>query len=269
MVADALSESLRAADLEIESTQQRHGGARWSLDPDRVRALGLLDIAELLRDDAQALGATDAFEEGLASLGHAIAHNFADNLFWDLTGLAQNVLDGAKRANAPSRYVAASFDDLVTLHALFGAHTPIRFRYVHDFVYGFDWAKWIQRDPEARAHIGPFDPPYLRAMIERGHELLELIERDDEVYPRLHDDEGARNPFRFSREPADELRLFTALRCRDLIPVRVWERRPTACWDRAFHRERERLAFALNLEREPTTRRRKARGRAPSQPGRA
>ena len=58
-------------------------------------------------------------------------------------------------------------------------------------------------------------------MQRRGDELLELIELDDGKYPTLDGDEP-RNPFPFSREPADELRLHRELARRDLIPVPTW-----------------------------------------------
>ena len=64
---------------------------------------------------------------------------------------------------------------LVDVQARYGARSAIRFRYVHDFIYGYDWARWVAREPETRTAIGPYDPVFLKRMRDRADELLELI----------------------------------------------------------------------------------------------
>ena len=89
---------------------------------------------------------------------------------------------------------------LVDVQARYGARSAIRFRYVHDFIYGYDWARWVAREPETRTAIGPYDPVFLQRMRHRADELLELIQTNDKNYPQLEQN-ISRNPFGFSREP--------------------------------------------------------------------
>ena len=98
----------------------------------------------------------------------------------------------------------------------------LAFRYLHDFTYGYDWAKWVMRKPEVRLGIRPFDPVFVAYLRRRGEELVALVERDDKKYPKLPDGRS-RNPFGFSREPAHEAVLFSDLAARGLLPVRGWD----------------------------------------------
>lgn len=247
MSDEAKSALARLARMDAEL--ERRGAHRLTLDPRRRRARSLGELAHELvpRMTALPAGTIDAWAGGLTDTATAILAHFPDNLLWDLDHLAASVLRDAARdpARAPAR-LRASFHEIVDLHALFGRNTPIRFRYVHDFVYGFDWAKWIQRGPPERRSVGPFDLEFLRALRARGGELLALIERDDAVYPRLRGP-AARNPFAFSREPPAELRLYQDLARRGLVPVRGWTFDEPPTWDRAFGEEREARARALGL----------------------
>lgn len=238
---DALAR-LRALDARFDA----EGVVRRTLDPTRERATALDALATRLAPRAPSPRAAVAVAEGLGALAEAILTHFPDNLLWDLDALAAALLREAAAAPEPAAEVREAFDDAVALHALFGHATTIRFRYVHDFVYGFDWAKWVRRDPARRRHVGPYDRAFLRTMHRRGRELLALIEADDAKYPQLRG-AGARNPFGFSREPEAELRLHRDLAARDLVPVRAWELEPTPVWDRPFADEREARARALDL----------------------
>jgi hypothetical protein len=129
---------------------------------------------------------------------------------------------------------------------LYGQQSKIRFRYVHDFMYGFDWARWVRRDPASRVEADPFGLIFLNESESRGRGILDLIEADDTWYPRL--EEGvARNPFPFSREPEDELVLYRDLSARGFIPVRAWRVDATPDCSRDFDAFREARAKALGL----------------------
>lgn len=235
-------ERLAAMDAELALVD------RLSLDPGRARARSLHAIGHhLFSSFALAPGVAAALAEGLSATAAAIRTHFPGNLLWDLDHLAASVLREALRAPAPAAHVRESFAEIVGLHAMFGHGTTLRFRYAHDFVYGFDWAKWVCRDPSARRGVGPFDLAFLRAMRARGGELLALIEAGkDETYPPLRGDRH-RNPFAFSREPNDELTLYRDLAARELIPVRAWTFDAPPVWDRGFAEERERRARALGI----------------------
>ncbi len=245
--AEGALDRLDATDARLDSL----GVERLTLDPERERASSLGELGRLLLPRTHALpsGTARAFSEGLTSIADSVLTHFPGNLLWDLDHLAASVLREASRTADPVAHVRDALAEVVSLHALFGRATPIRFRYAHDFVYGFDWAKWVRRDPRHRARVGPFDLEFLRSMRRRGGELLALIEGDDAKYPRLRH-HRPRNPFAFSREPSAELALHRDLARRDLVPVRAWRADDEPTWDRPFAEEREARARALGLTKD-------------------
>lgn len=213
----------------VQATLDAEAGPLRSLDPIRARASTLLEVhaaalAPLRPTARDALA--DPLAHGLCELALAQLDAFPSNLFWDLDLIAISILDeAAALAPEPARAcVVDRFERMAALQHLYGRRTPINFTYVHDFVYGFDWAKWLAREPSLQAAPpGPFSLTFLEYMHRRGHELLALIAADDEKYPGLDGDEP-RNPFPFSREPEPEIRLHRELARRDLIPVPTWAR---------------------------------------------
>lgn len=228
---------LEALDQQLDA----RGVVRLSLAPDRPRATPLASLASALKVAPET---AEALEDGLVRTVEAIQLHFPENVFWDLDGL---VATAVREAPSPAALVDA-FDDIVALHALFGAKTPIRFRYVHDFVYGFDWARWTAREPDTRAGIHPYSRRFLAVMLERGARLLEQIAESDRKYPPLSDARH-RNPFGFSREPEDETRLHRALAQRGRIPIEAWSTAAAARWDRPYTAQRDREAEALGIKR--------------------
>ena len=128
--------------------------------------------------------------------------------------------------------------------------SPINFRYVHDFMYGFDWARWVSHEQETRQGIGPFDQTYLYHVEERRGELVECIADHDAQFGFAAD--GVHhNPFRFSREPADERRLHEALAGDNVIPVQAWRFDSTCDWARPYTQIREQYAQKLGIPVRP------------------
>lgn len=231
---------LAEADVRLASTPWR------SLAPGRMRARALAEVGQQVlghRDDAVAR----ALAEALATIGLAMQRAFPQNIFGDLELLAAALWGQALAADEAVALLRAQGRRIAELQALFGRGTPIRFRYVHDFVYGFDWAKWVAKDPTARAHVGPYDPVFLAFMERRGHELLELIAAGrDRKYPPLPDGRP-RNPFGFSREPAAEIALHRELARTGLIPVEAWRVDARPQWDRPYAALRREVAERLGL----------------------
>jgi hypothetical protein len=158
---------LEAQDARVAAAPQESlcpGRAR----PTPLRALGLALLPPDV-DPARAL----AWAQGLVEVAQAQREHFPDTIFWDQDLLAASLL------RLPSldalRQVAA---DIRALQAQFGRRSELCFRYTHDFNYGYDWSRWVAREP-ARAQVGPFDPPFLAYMKQRGGELVELIAADD------------------------------------------------------------------------------------------
>lgn len=224
--------------------------SRRTLDPSREAALGFVEIAEVLdlsRHDARLV---DALASLATELVNAVAEHFPENVFGDYAALVEACLLAAEGADEPVHTLEETARVLVDLQALFGCTSTVRFRYVHDFLYGYDWAKWVQRDPASRASIGPYAMPFLKHMHQRGRELLELIAVNDRTYPQLRDAKP-RNPFRFDREPASEIAIHQALALRDELPVRAYRLRavgePCGASDRPYQELRVAVAGTLGL----------------------
>ncbi len=229
-----------------EDALVRGGWVRRSLAPGRERARGLIDVCEAAARPGDDDGTLLALADGVVGLCAAMRSSFPDNLCCDLELVAAQVLRAARASVDPAAAVRGRLARMSGLQRLYGEDTAIRFRYVHDFLYGFDWAKWVGRDPDLRQHVGPFDAVFLGHLERRAHELGLLIAGDDAVYGQL-EGEHSRNPFPFSREPADELRLHRDLAARGLVPVAAWDPEARPSWRRAYAALRIERAAALGL----------------------
>ena len=228
--------------LSLTATPCRLGKSSLLVDRGRQSFFYHLD-SMLALNLAEAVTLT----EGIATLGEAQLDHFADTIFSDLDYPASALVRAAAAAREPTgERLASDLALIAELYAIYGARSPMQFRYTHDFVYGFDWAQWVALDPGARAGVGPFDRAFLEVSRERGHALLARIEADDPRYGKLEPG-VSRNPFRFSREPDDERRLCEDLAARDLLPVRAWDADATPRWDQPFRALRDARAEALGL----------------------
>ncbi|WP_164009521.1 ferrochelatase [Pyxidicoccus trucidator] len=218
-------------------------GARASLAPDRARAPTPRELAERVTEGQGDEARLRAFTEGLCDIVEALAADFPENIFWDLEYPARCLWD----AGEPTDMEAFTHRVVRLCHG-FGARSTLRFRYAHDFLFGYDWARWVTREPAQRATIRPFDASFLEYLEGRRGELLALVASNDEKYSRLRGTEF-RNPFGFSREPDEEARLHEALAREDLIPVKAWRQDGEPRWDRPFADLRTEAARRLGLSR--------------------
>lgn len=224
-------------------------GALRSLAPGRQEPTPLAVLAECLIPQSTDAELATAFGRALATVVEAQIENFPQNLFWDFDYAASRLMDEGRLEGGIERLHRASAR-IVALEEVFGTRSKVQFRYVHDFMYGFDWARWVRADA-ARASVGPFDEGFITAMGLRGLKILELIGENDTKYPALPPG-VARNPFGFSREPAHEERLHRDLAERGLVPVEAWRLDACPAWDRPFQQLREERARALGLWKELT-----------------
>ena len=241
----AVATILAQADARLRTRAEE-----WrSLAPGAERASSLSSIGERVLPPGLHEEVALAWARGLADLASAMREAFPENIFWDLDVLAASLLREAD-GQVVERAVAAVTEhaaQLVLVQRVFGRRTPVAFRYVHDFAYGLDWAKWVAKDPRVRGRVAPFAPPFVQAMIDRGHELHALIaEGGDSRYPPLPGGEP-RNPFGFSREPPAETRLMRHLAAHDLLPVRAWDVAHAPTWDRPYAALRRQAAQALGV----------------------
>ena len=215
-----------------------------TLDPDRSAASALSDLVFRLTDTKQ--------RPYLAAAASAVADaqllSVPENLLWDFDCFLASIHANACEARDYAAHLESVAATTAALMRLYGQQSTIRFRYVHDFMYGFDWARWVRREPEARAGIGPFAIEFLRRSESRGRDLLALIESNDTRYPKLGS-ARPRNPFSFSREPDDELRLYRLLAERGCIPVEAWRQDARLDARRDFDALREEAARSLGLRR--------------------
>lgn len=228
---------LRRADQALRALVP----APKTLCPGRSQAHTLESIGERLALHEKSPQISQALAISLAAILQAQQTHFPETIFWDFDFLAASLL-----AMDDAAQISTASNLIVSLQTQYGRHSIIRFRYVHDFVYGFDWAKWIKKDPSQRASTLPFDITFLRYLCARGKELVELINADDEKYPKLPDG-GPRNPFGFSREPEQEEALHRSLAEMNLIPVPAWDLHARHSWTPPFQRRRQEEALRLQI----------------------
>lgn len=189
-----------------------------------------------------------ALRDTLKLILEAQLHNFPENIFWDFDFIVSSMVRQALVADMGSISFLESFGDkMVLLIELFGINKEIRFRYVHDFIYGFDWARWVQREPETRSNSEPFSLVFLEELLIKGEKLIKHINYGQLTSYNLSHT-GYRNPFDFSREPENERLLLTYLARQNLIPVAAWNWEASPVWDKPFQEMRQQLALKLNIQ---------------------
>jgi len=219
-----------------------------TLEPGRVRGRLPSEIRDRVLDGSESEAFVAAFSDGLAEVVDAMLTAFPDNLLWDLEQIAVRQREQAFEEPDPAQSIRQLWHRVAELQDLFGRQGPIRFRYIHDFIYGFDWARWVAKNPELRSGIGPYDAAFIERMHRRGGELLDLIDANDDKYGPLIGPRP-RNAFPFSREPTDEIALHRHLAAEGSLPVKAWSASEAPDWTRPYGRLREEAAQVLGIAR--------------------
>lgn len=246
LLSSQLAKELISVDRQIDAITATR--VRYSLAPGSKQARSLYEVCQRVLMPYDTTEIAEVFVQGICGIARAQIENFPENLFWDYEFMAATLLEQARVISTEK--VADLCAKMIRIHQLYGQKTSICFRYVHDFVYGFDWAKWVRKHPQERAHIGPFAETFIHSMEERGYELLALIRKNDTKYPQLAKGK-ARNPFGFSRQPQDELRLHRHLADKALIPVPAWSVNAKPQWQHNYIQLRSNEARALGLDGPP------------------
>ncbi|MEH2141497.1 hypothetical protein [Nostoc sp.] len=219
-----------------------------SLNPQKRLITSFAELGNFIIEQNTDIEFITTLQEILESIVRTQLQNFPENIFWDFDFLVSSMLRQALVADEGAvAFLKVFGKKMVLLTEMFGNKTQMRFRYVHDFMYGFDWARWVQKEPQNRAHIEPFSLVFLDYLLVKGKELLQRINHGQITSYKLCET-GYRNPFTFSREPEDEYRLLTYLAEEQLIPVAVWNWNACPVWNKPFQEMRQQLALKLNIQ---------------------
>ena len=218
-----------------------------SLAPNRSYARPLEQIAGDILENVMDDQFISHFCTGLHQIVQAQMYHFPKNIFADLDILGTHILRQAYQAPKPVAYLDEICSLIIDLHACFGCQSPIKFCYIHDFIYGFDWAKWVRQDIAQRYTIGPFNLQFLYYLKKRADELVNLINNNDKKYPSLNSNQK-RNPFNFSRTAKAEIHLHQNLAATGHIPVTAWELNGCCDWTQDFQKIRLERAQELTVK---------------------
>ncbi|MBW4615506.1 MAG: hypothetical protein KME21_19970 [Desmonostoc vinosum HA7617-LM4] len=218
-----------------------------SLNPQKTLITSFAELGNLIAETTTDVQLITTVRDTLESIVNAQLQNFPENIFWDFDFMVSSMLKQAITADEGATCFLKSFEEkMVSLTEMFGIKTEIRFRYVHDFIYGFDWARWVKKEPRTRAQVEPFSLIFLDNLLLRGQEILQRINLNQLTHYKLCDG-GFRNPFGFSREPEDEYRLLTYLARKQIVPVAAWNWNAYPVWNKPFQEIRQHSALKLNI----------------------
>ena len=229
--------ALEQADCELRN----HQAQPLSLSPSKDTITPFTQLGEEhIKPDSDP-NLLQAAVSGFCAIVSSQINHFPENIFWDFDHLFY-IIFSLKSPLECQRYCQS----IVELQEGYGIHSKIRFQYMHDFTFGFDWARWVAKAPESRAEIGPLDPVFLAYLKQRQNELIELIKQNDTKYPTLETD-APRNPYQFARTPEAEKKLHMTLATKGLIPLEAWKAKPTAKWNEDYTSIRENLSAKLKI----------------------
>lgn len=232
----------------IDEILTQHKDEILSLNPYKKTITKFVEIEALIRENITDSELISTLQVTLARIVKSQIQNFPENIFWDFDFMVSSMINQALIAEdgAPA-FLEAFAEKMVLLSELFGINSEVRFRYVHDFIYGFEWAKWVQKDPLNHSIIDPFSLIFIDYLLAKYQEILQRIHRGKYQSYKLCND-GFRNPFTFSRKPEDEYRLLKHLAQAEFIPVAAWDWNAIPIWNKSFQEIREQIALELNIE---------------------
>ncbi|QLE56957.1 hypothetical protein [Nostoc sp. TCL26-01] len=219
-----------------------------TLNPQKTMMTSFVELGNLITEETTDTDLINTLCYTLEIIVNAQLKNFPENIFWDFDFMVSSMLNLALAAQEGGvAFLEAFGQKMVCLTEMFGIQNEIRFRYVHDFIYGFDWARWVQKDSAIRAGIEPFSLYFLDYLLAKGKEILQRIDQGQSQSYNLCAT-GFRNPFIFSREPEDEYLLLTHLAEKQLIPVPAWNWHAIPVWNQPFQEMRQQLAVKLKIQ---------------------
>ncbi|MEH2239344.1 MAG: hypothetical protein V7K30_24570 [Nostoc sp.] len=140
-----------------------------SLNPQKILITSFAELGNLITEQKANIKLLTTLQETLESIVYSQLQNFPENIFWDLDFLVSSMLRQALVADEGAiAFLKVFGEKMISLTEMFGNKTEMRFRYVHDFIYGFDLARWVQKEPQKRAQIEPFSLVFLIICLPKG-----------------------------------------------------------------------------------------------------
>ncbi|MCC5815374.1 MAG: hypothetical protein JJT78_11505 [Leptospira sp.] len=158
---------------------------------------------------------------------NAIIENYPENIYWDMDFLFCHVYRQLIERNTfveKKKWLEDLERRVRHIMEIFGSKSKIQFRYIHDFLYGFDWCKWNRKRVEIGEEVeyNPFGEEFLTYIENRGLEILKMIECNDKNYVQMESGKF-RNPFVFKRETEQEIAILSNLASTGDIPIFAWK----------------------------------------------
>ncbi|MDF3818532.1 hypothetical protein P3G55_01395 [Leptospira sp. 96542] len=195
---------------------------RQSLNPNDTK-LSDFNLIEISLSELQLnIEELDVLSDSIFSIVKAVVYHFPENIFWDFNFLVRQLAQISKFSSPNFFSTIRSLSiQIIRIFEIFGNHSKIKFRYIHDFIYGYDWLKWMLEKKKDTDDINPFGFDFLNYIESRGLELQALIDQNDSKYPMLNDE--YRNPFLFIRTTEEEMNLHKELSRLHQIPIEAWD----------------------------------------------
>lgn len=212
-----------------------------SLSPNRDKPLAPWQIVKEFEGKLSGAQQGDVVKR-FTSFLKVVRESYPRNIYWDLDRLVSSTIErGFFKGEFQHKEFEKRIDRIEDLMIDFGCKGEIRFEFIHDFTYGFDWVKWIQKSkPRHVAYDDPFQNEFLSYLKSRGGQILELIHSGcDAKYPQLKAGEF-RNAYTYDRSREAEIQLMSSLVRQNFVPLKIWERDAKPVYiEQAFEKRRE------------------------------
>ncbi|WCL50907.1 hypothetical protein [Leptospira sp. GIMC2001] len=219
---------------------------RFSLNPDMITANSFYCIFDNLIQDKTDLDLLIIFAEKFATIIDSILINFPKSIFWDFDYFCKSLMSEKQSIEDWKSEFDQRLELILSINERFGCKSSIRFQYYHDFLYGFDWFKWMNLENRESSKADPFGIEFLSYINNRGKEMEVLIEKNSEEYGQI-EDHSFRNPFYFTRTDNDEMLLMRNLASNDELPLQTWKLYPNLECKKDYSEIRNKRAFELNI----------------------
>ncbi|TGN14038.1 hypothetical protein [Leptospira ilyithenensis] len=186
--------------------------------------------------------------EVTSKIVHSVMDHFPENIFWDFDYMIMKIVNNSIDPEQDFlQSMSLTAGKILNIFSIFGKNSAIKFRYIHDFIYGYDWLKWILEKKQPGDETDPYGVCFLDYIGHRGMEMISLVGKNDTNYPELNGE--YRNPFLFSRSDEDEINLLTNLARSGNIPIEAWDRYANPKSDRNYSKIRLERSEQMGIQR--------------------